>query len=268
MCKLPLLPIRCVVLPLALLLGACGGHTLRSAEAPHVELIAASFPTTEISAALIRALEKRKFTIENEHDGRLLARFQKGGQSIHVAVEYSTTQFGIRYLDSKGLGERKNEAGTLMVDSHYDDIVGKLDKVIAEELKRPAKERDAAERRAARAAEAQATAVAPEQDSAQTQDDNQAATDDTAQTAQTDQQPTIIENKTMVVQNIRNVRNVRRDVTINNKLEQPASHSGGGHRFCDKAAKAVWSCPSAGAVSACKHNRGSCSAQCTVGGRC
>jgi hypothetical protein len=260
-----------LIVPLAVLFGACG-HPLRSAEAPHVQLIAESYPPSEIRAAVIRALDKRKFTAEKEDEGRIVARFQKGDESVHIAVEYAAAQFGIRYLGSTGLGETRDASGTLMVDNRYDDMVTRLDKGIAEELKRPAKERAAAERhereyqamiQLARTAEAQAQAQianAPAPAPAD-QDSGQAAPEGGADPQANPAGTTIVQNNTTVIQN-------RRDVTIN-RVQQPASNgSGGWQSFCDKPVKAVWYCPSAPALSACMRNRGSCSAACRVGGGC
>jgi hypothetical protein len=221
----PILLIRCLLLSAAFALGGCG-HEMRSAQAPHVQLLAESYSTVQIRAALIRALEKRRFAIESEQDGRVLARFQRGGESVHVAIDYSTSQFDVRYLDSTGLGEKKDEAGTLMVDSRYDELVAKLDKGISEELKRPAKERAAEERRAL-VAQAQANAVAqPQQDDGQDAQGDDQGTTDAAAAQGTTEQPTIVQNN-MTVENVQNIKNVRRDVTINRLAPrvQPANHA-------------------------------------------
>src|ERR1700733_6323277 len=103
------------ILPLALLLGACS-RPLHPAEEPHVQLIAESYAPAEIRAAMIRALDLRKFVAEKEEEGHITARFQRSDHSAHIVVDYSPTQFGVRYLDSTGLGETKDASGTLMVD--------------------------------------------------------------------------------------------------------------------------------------------------------
>ena len=134
------------VLPLVLLFGACS-YAVHPVEQPHVQLIAESYGPAEIRAALIRAMERRKFTAEKEEEGRITAHFQKSDRSLRVVVEYTPTQFGVRYVDSAGFGEAKDPTtGAAVVDTRYDDMVRTLEKVIVEELRRPAKEAAAAER--------------------------------------------------------------------------------------------------------------------------
>jgi hypothetical protein len=267
---------RLLVLPLALL-GACS-HPLHPVEAPRVQLIAESYSPAEIRAALIRALDRRKFVAEREDEGMIMARWQKKDQTAHVAVEYTQTQFGVRYLDSAGFAETKDPtSGALMVDSRYDDMIATLEKVIVEELRRPAKERADAERHQreydammqmartaqataeAQAASANAGAAQADAATAQANADAAQANADAAQ-AQANAPPTTIINKT-VIQN--NVQNVRKDVVINNNGARPAWPS-----FCDKPVKAVWSCPSQAALNACMASRSNCTKACRVGGGC
>jgi hypothetical protein len=251
-----------VLVLLALLLAACG-HELRPAEAPHVQLISASYPVAEIRAALVRALERRKFTAEREEEGRILARFQRKGEAAHVSLDYSQTQWAVRYVDSSGLGETRDAGGALMVDKRYEDLVSRLDKAIDEELKRPAKERAAVERQEreyqammqlARTAQAGAEAQAANGSANAEADPAQAQPG--ADPAQGNA-PTVI-NRTFV-QN--NVQNVQRTQIINSA--SPASP-----QFCDRAVKAMWVCPSTPALNACMKNRGQCSSLCRVGRGC
>jgi len=261
-----------VLVPFTFLVASACSHPLRPAEEPHVQLISASYPVSEIRAALVRALQLRKFTPEREEEGRIFAHFQKKDETVHIVVEYSVTQWGIRYVDSSGLGETKDANGTLMVDSRYGDLVNRLDKGIADELKRPAKEAAAAERHereyqamlqlgrtAQAAAEAQtatANASADGATQAQAEADAAQANADAAQANANAPAPTIINNNTTIVRN-----NVNKNVVVNRTA--PAST-----QFCDKAVKAIWVCPSTPAMNACMQNRGKCSTLCRVGGGC
>ena len=154
-----------------------------------------------------------------------------------------------------------------MIDTRYDDMVTALEKVIVEELRRPAKEAAAAERHrqeyeamlqmsrtaqaAAEAQAASANANAAQADAAQAQ-----ANADAAQ-AQANGAPTTVINKTVIQNNTQN-----KEVVINNNgPARPLS-------FCDKPVKAVWWCPSQPALNACMANRGNCSRLCKVGGGC
>ncbi len=265
-------PTSIVLLSLSLL-AAC--HPLHPVEAPRVQLIAESYAPAEIRAALVRALDRRKFVAEREDEGQITARWEKKDMVAHVAVEYTQTQFGVRYLDSRGFGETKDPtSGALMVDSHYDEMVASLERAIVEELRRPAKERAAAERHqreydammqmartaqaAAEAQAANASANAAQADAATAQ-----ANADAAQ-AQANAPPTTIVNKT-VIQN--NVQNVRKDVVINNG-PRPQGGPTGWPSFCDKPVRAVWSCPSVPALNACMSSRSNCTKVCRVGGGC
>jgi hypothetical protein len=260
----------CAILPVVLLLGAC--RSVHAVDAPHVQLIAESYGPPEIRAALIRAMERRKFSAEKEEEGRITAHFQKSDRSLRVVIEYSPTQFGVRYVDSTGFGETKDPAGAAMIDVRYDDMVNALEKVIVEELKRPAKEAAAAERHRqeyeamlqlsrtaqaaaeAQAANANANAAQADATQAQANADAAQANADAAQ-ASANGPPTTIINKTVI-------QNNRKDVVINNNGPvQPLS-------FCDKPVKAVWSCPTQPALNACMANRGNCSRLCKVGGGC
>ena len=267
-----------LLLSLSLSLLAACSRPLHPVEAPRVQLIAESYSPAEIRSALVRALDHRKFVAEREEEGQITARWEKKDQVAHVAVEYTPTQFGVRYLDSRGFGETKDPAsGALMLDSHYDDMVASLEKVIVEELRRPAKERADAERHQrqydammqmartaqaaaeAQAANASANTAQADATTAQANADAAQANADAAQ-ANANAPPTTIINKT-VIQN-----NVRKDVVINNgpRPARPAAWPS----FCDKPVKAVWSCPNAPALSACMQSRSNCTKVCRVGGGC
>ncbi len=99
----------------------------------------------EVRAAIIRAMKSRKFRPEREEPGLIMARLERGDVTIQVAIEYSSTQFVIRYLSSVGL-ETTTVEGETLVDDEYSKYTNKLAAVIEKELQRPAKERDQRER--------------------------------------------------------------------------------------------------------------------------
>ena len=99
----------------------------------------------EVRAAIIRAMKSRKFRPEREEEGLILARLERGDVTIQVAIEYSSTQFVIRYLSSAGL-ETTEVEGEVLVDDEYAKYTNKLAAVIEKELRRPAKEREQRER--------------------------------------------------------------------------------------------------------------------------
>lgn len=99
----------------------------------------------EVRAAIIRAMKLRKFKPQREEPGKIVARLERGDEMIEVSIEYSSSQFLIRYLSSDGL-ETIKENGELLVDDAYDSYKKKLAVVIEKELQRPAQERAESER--------------------------------------------------------------------------------------------------------------------------
>lgn len=101
---------------------------------------------SEVRSAVIRALLNRKFKTESEEAGKIIARLDKGDITLKVAVEYSGTQYLVRYVSSEGLETFKSPSGELQIEDRYDSWTRGLKKVIDKELKRPAAERAEAER--------------------------------------------------------------------------------------------------------------------------
>jgi hypothetical protein len=267
-----------VLAPLALLLTVACGHTpqLHPANEPQVQLIAESYPIAEIRAAMVRSLDSRKFSAEREEEGRIFARYERKGETLHVSIEYSPTEFAVRYLASSGMSETTDASGAVLVDKRCTDLMSGLEKTIKEELKRPAKERAAAERNErayetmlqmartaeatanAQAAAANAQAASDQAAQAQASDDAANANAAAAQAQAAAPAPTTVVNNTYVRNNVQN-----NNVTVENRggpVSQP--------RFCDKAVKAVWICPNMPSLEACMQNRGKCSELCRVGGGC
>ncbi|HVY47166.1 MAG TPA: hypothetical protein VHB21_14865, partial [Minicystis sp.] len=115
----------------ALALAGCG-HTpvLRPVSEPRVELISVAYGMPEIRAAIIRALASRKFAPEREEPGRIIAKYTRGGQAARVTIEYTATQFLIRYVESDGIPSRTDPSGLMLVDEVYEKWVTALDKTI------------------------------------------------------------------------------------------------------------------------------------------
>jgi len=100
---------------------------------------------SEVRAAIVRAMKKRKFKAERDEPGVITARFDHGDEQVEVAIEYSGTQYVIRYLASQGL-ETADVDGEIMIEKAYDSYKRKLSSVIDKELQQPAKDRAEAER--------------------------------------------------------------------------------------------------------------------------
>jgi hypothetical protein len=132
----------------ALFVAAACGHTpvLRPAVQPQVELIGDAYGAGQVRAAVVHALASRKFVAEGEEPGKIVARYERDGKQARVAVEYSQTQFGIRYLASANMGESHDPAGNVLVDDMYFVWTKALDRTIQDELKKMSKDAAAAAR--------------------------------------------------------------------------------------------------------------------------
>jgi hypothetical protein len=129
-------------------LAACHGPRFVPAASADVVLIAQAQPPAEIRAAVVRALKDRRFQTESEVPGRIVARYERGEEGLRVAVEYSETQFVVRYVDSNGIRAMNDPAsGQLLVDDRCAKWMRGLKESIDHELGRPAKEREEAARR-------------------------------------------------------------------------------------------------------------------------
>lgn len=99
----------------------------------------------EVRAAIIRSMKQRKYTAKHEEPGKIIARRESGSEMVEVAIEYTESQFLIRYRTSEGLATMK-DGDDLLIDDQYDSWKQKLSSTIEKELKRPARERKEAER--------------------------------------------------------------------------------------------------------------------------
>ena len=125
-------------------LAACGTSYVPPPADP--VLLATPQSPAHLRAAIVRALADRRFATESEAPGRVVARFDHGATSLHVAVEYADTQYFIRLLDSRGYKTRPGEGGVL-VEASLAGTMRKLRASIDRELERPAREAAEAARR-------------------------------------------------------------------------------------------------------------------------
>jgi hypothetical protein len=128
-----------VVLATSLLVAGCG-TTFASTRAVEPVLVARPQSPAEVRAAIIRAMTFRKFNPESEQEGRILAHYDHGDQHLQVAIEYSPSQFAIRYLSSAGLETATAPDGEVLVDKRWVAWAKALNSRIIEELKVPARE--------------------------------------------------------------------------------------------------------------------------------
>jgi hypothetical protein len=131
------------LLALALATASCGTSYV-STKTADPTLLEGQDPA-EVRAAIIRAMKLRKFKAVREEPGVITAKLERGDETVEVAIEYSGSQFLIRYLGSEGL-ETAKVGDELMIDDAYSAYTRKLSAVIEKELARPARERADAER--------------------------------------------------------------------------------------------------------------------------
>ena len=128
-----------VVLASSLLVAGCG-TTFASTRAVEPVLVARPQSPAEVRAAIIRAMQFRKFSPESEEVGRIIAHLDHGDAHLQVAIEYSPSQFAVRYLSSAGLETTTAPSGEVLVDRRWVAWAKTLNSRIIEELKVPARE--------------------------------------------------------------------------------------------------------------------------------
>lgn len=112
--------------------------------APRGGMITQTEDTAQVRAALSRALLARRFTIESETEGHIVARFDHRGVMVRVDIEYGPDSYRIGYAGSDGLGYQVDpQSGQPVISPHYARYLARLDSTIVSELGRP--ERDAVE---------------------------------------------------------------------------------------------------------------------------
>ena len=129
-----------VVLASSLLLAGCGTSFVSTRLAEPV-LVARPQSPAEVRAAIIRAMAFRKFSPEAEEEGRIIAHLDKGGDTrLHVAIEYTPSQYSVRYLSSTGLQTETAPSGEVLVEKRWVSWAKSLNSRIAEELQVPARQ--------------------------------------------------------------------------------------------------------------------------------
>ncbi len=124
----------------SLALVACGGG-LVAVGGPRGTLVAQTDDAQQVRDALARALAARRFSIEAEEPGALVARYDRGAIMVRIRIDYSATEYRITYVDSVGLDFQIDPATQQAVISpHYGRYVTALDRVAQRELQRPARE--------------------------------------------------------------------------------------------------------------------------------
>ncbi len=128
-----------VVLASSLLVAGCG-TTFVSTRVAEPVLVARSQSPAEVRAAIIRAMQFRKFSPESEEEGRIIAHTDHGDARLQVAIEYSPTQYAVRYLSSTGLETQAAPSGEVLVEKRWVSWAKTLNARIGEELKVPARQ--------------------------------------------------------------------------------------------------------------------------------
>jgi hypothetical protein len=168
------------------LVGLCDCGTSFAPPREEAALIATPQTSTEVRAAIVRALADRKFHTTSEARHRIVAELGRKDKTMRVQVDYSRARYTIRLVDAQGYEER-DEGGKKLVDSHVARTIDKLYSSIDVELARPAKERAKAEERQreydmrmqeSKTAQAQAEAQTSSAQLAQSQQPQSQQTDD------------------------------------------------------------------------------------------
>jgi len=126
-------------LTIALALPGCG-TSYTSSRVADPTLMATAHSPAEVRAAIIRAMENRKFTAKAEEPGQIFAKYERGDQRLEVAIEYSETQYRVKYVSSDGMKTKPGANGDVLVDARWQGWAKGLNARIGEELLVPAKE--------------------------------------------------------------------------------------------------------------------------------
>ena len=128
-----------VLLATSLLVAGCGTSFVSTRVAEPV-LVARPQSPAEVRAAIVRAMQFRKFSPEMEEEGRIIAHLDKGDARLQVAIEYSPTQYAVRYLSSTGLETQAAPSGEVLVNKRWVSWAKSLNARIGEELQVPARQ--------------------------------------------------------------------------------------------------------------------------------
>jgi hypothetical protein len=128
-----------VVFASSLLIAGCGTSFVSTRLAEPV-LVARAQSPAEVRAAIIRAMAFRKFSPESEVEGSIVAHLDKGDARLQVAIDYTPTQYSVRYLSSTGLQTETAPSGEVLVEKRWVSWAKALNTTIAQELLVPARQ--------------------------------------------------------------------------------------------------------------------------------
>lgn len=118
---------------LAVLVAGCGARRVRAVVAgelpPVTGLVAQGGGPPYVRAAVIRALQERRYTVAQESGQQIVAQYERGRHYLQVVITYDATAFHIQPLQALGLNER-----------HYARYSSDLERTIQNELARPDRE--------------------------------------------------------------------------------------------------------------------------------
>ncbi|MBX7112861.1 MAG: hypothetical protein K1X64_00905 [Myxococcaceae bacterium] len=97
-------------------------------------VLARETPLPVLREAIINAFREHGYDAQSEVEGKLVGRYARRGETLRVAVEYSSKQFTIRYLESDGLGAKTDKNGVTDIGSVYDRWTANLAETIQRKL--------------------------------------------------------------------------------------------------------------------------------------
>ena len=102
--------------------------------------LATSYDPEAVRAALIRALDERSFNHQEVAPGRIVAHMRHRAITLDLGIDYDAAGYRITYLGSSGLDQRTTEDGSQVISRRYYQYLDRLERTIADELERPARE--------------------------------------------------------------------------------------------------------------------------------
>lgn len=88
----------------------------------------------QVANAIRRAAAALKFTIDEDAQGRMVARYAPRDHVARVTIAYSTSEVRVTYLDSSNLGFEQNKDGTREIHRNYNKWVNNLAQEINKNL--------------------------------------------------------------------------------------------------------------------------------------